>query len=366
MGVIIVGGGIGGLTTALALHARGIKAVVCEQSAQFRQLGVGINTLPHAIKELAGLGLLGALDSIGIRTSTLIYKTAAGQDILSQPRGTGAGYDVPQFSIHRGKLQQVLLDAARDRLGPDAILTGHRLTGFEQTEAGVTARFDHGGKAVTLTGEGLIGADGIHSTVRKHYRGDEGVPRWNGILMWRGATWWPPFADGRTMIIAGGMKAKLVLYPIFNSPDHPGKTLMNWVVCAQLGDASTPLPTREDWSKPGSAEDALSHVRGVFDLPEVDVEGLITATQENYVYPMCDRHDAPNALAAYEDARRPATSAIVTANRGGGPERVIDLVEARAPDGFDDLHDVATPEELTALVGDYQAMAGFAQDQVNR
>ena len=411
MRVIIVGGGIGGLTTALALHARGIEAVICEQSAQFRQLGVGINTLPHAIKVLDGLGLLDALDDVGIRTSRLIYKTAGGQDILSQQRGIDAGYDVPQFSIHRGKLQRVLVDAVMARLGPDAVRSGHRLLDFDQTDTGVSARFktEHG--EVTLQGDALIGADGIHSAVRKHYRGDEGPPRWNGILMWRGATWWPPFLDGRSMIIAGGMKAKLVLYPILDSPDHPGETLMNWVVCAKLGNASTPLPTREDWSKPGSAEAALTHVRGVFDLPEVDVEGLIAATPQNYVYPMCDRdpldrwtdgrvtllgdaahpmypvgsngasqaildavcladllsqQDVRPALAAYEDQRRPATSAIVTANRGGGPERVIDLVEERAPDGFDDLHDVATPEELTALVGAYQEMAGFAREQVNR
>jgi len=229
--------------------------------------------------------------------------------------------------------------------------------------------------------------------------------------MWRGATWWEPFSDGRTMIIAGGMKAKLVLYPIFDSLDHPGKTLMNWVVCAKLGDASSPIPSREDWSKAGTVKDVMEHVDGVFNLPEVDLEGLITATEQNYVYPMCDRdpldrwtdgrvtllgdaahpmypvgsngasqaildavclsdllakHDAPDALAAYDETRRPATTEIVQANRKGGPERVIDLVEERAPDGFNSLDDVATPEELTALVGAYQQMAGFTSEQVNQ
>jgi len=411
MRVLIVGGGIGGLTTALALHARGIEAVVCEQASGIKQLGVGINTLPHAIKELANLGLLSALDAVGIRTSTLIYKTAAGQNILSQPRGLDAGYDVPQFSIHRGKLQQLLHSAAIDRLGADNIKTGHRLTGFEQTDKGVSAKFTTGSGETTMTGDILIGADGIHSAVRRHYHGDEGSPSWNGILMWRGATMWPRFADGKTMIIAGGMKAKLVLYPIFNDPEHPDKSLMNWVVCAKLGDGSTPIPSRDDWSKAGKLSDVMQHVDGVFDLPEIDIEGLIEATEQNFIYPMCDRdpldqwtdgritllgdaahpmypvgsngasqaildavcladllaeHDGQTALAAYDAARRPATTEIVYANRKGGPERVIDLVEERAPNGFKTLDDIATPDELTALVGAYQQMAGFSAQQVNR
>lgn len=407
MHILIAGAGIGGLTLALALHARGIKATLVEQAASVRELGVGINTLPHAIKELAELDLLDQLDTIGIRTGELIYKTAKGQDILRQPRGIGAGYDVPQFSIHRGKLQRLLFDTVTARLGPDAIKTGHRLTGFAQDADSVTAHTGH----ADFQADALIGADGIHSTVRKHFAGEEGPPSWNGILMWRGATWTKPFLTGSSMIIAGGMKAKLVLYPIFNDPARPGETLMNWVICAKLGDASTPLPTREDWSKSGTLAEVMPHVEGVISIPEVDIPALIAATPEFYVYPMCDRDPlprwtenrvsllgdaahpmypvgsngasqaildavcladhlaataAPTALTAYEADRREATAAIVLANRKGGPERVIDLVEERAPDGFTSLDAVATPDELRAIVGDYQKMAGFTRDQVNR
>ncbi|MEM1047016.1 MAG: flavin-dependent oxidoreductase [Pseudomonadota bacterium] len=411
--VIIAGAGVGGLTLALALHARGIKAHVFEQASEVRELGVGINTLPHAIRELAGLGLLDRLDAVGIRTSELIYKAAGGQDILRQPRGLAAGYDVPQFSIHRGKLQRTLFDVAVERLGADCIHAGQRLVRFSQTDTNVEGVFaDREGAETRVPGSILIGADGIHSTVRRHYHPDQGDPSWNGVLMWRGATWWDPFLDGRTMIIAGGMAAKLVLYPIFNDPQrHPGKTLMNWVICASLGDGSTPIPHRDDWSKPGRLDDVMAHVTGVFSLPELDIEALIRATPEFYVYPMCDRDpldrwtdgrvtllgdaahpmypvgsngasqavldaialadllsakDGPEALAAYDNLRRPATAEIVRLNRKGGPERVIDLVEQRAPDGFEDLHDVATPDELRAIVGDYNTMAGFAQNQVNR
>lgn len=414
MRALVIGGGIGGLTLALALEKRGIEAAVFEQSAQIRELGVGINTLPHAIRELAALGLLEALDRVAIRTEELIYKTARGQEILRQPRGIGAGYDVPQFSIHRGKLQSVLLEAAQERLGAGNIRTGARLVRFQQGPEGVTATFaDPKGREWTEKGDVLIGADGIHSTVRRAYRRSAGTPSWNGILMWRGAVWAEPFLTGRSMIIAGGMKAKLVLYPIFNDPEeHPGRTLMNWVVCAKLGDSRTPMSTRDDWSKKGKLSDVTPHVEGVLHLDEIDIPAMIRATPDFYVYPMCDREplrrwshgrvtlmgDAAHpmypvgsngasqaildataladwllkeprperALAAYEAERRPATTEIVRANRKGGPERVIDLVEERAPDGFDSLDDVATPEELRAIVGAYQQMAGFSAKQVNR
>ena len=414
MRVIIAGGGIGGLTTALALHRQGIAADVFEQTSGVRALGVGINTLPHAIRELAGFGLLEKLDAMAIRTHELIYKNSHGQEILRQTRGTDAGYDYPQFSVHRGRLHLTILEHTRETIGEKHIHLNCRLVGFSQTGDGVTATFEDrsSGREKTVEGDVLIGADGIHSTVRAHYHPDEGPPSWNGVIMWRGATWWQPFLTGRSMVIAGGMKAKLVLYPIFNDPEnHPGQTLMNWVVCAKIGDASTPLPVREDWSKPAALEDVLPHARA-FTVKELDLEALIRATPEFFVYPMCDRdplerwtdgritllgdaahpmypvgsngasqavldavslagHLAENsdpreALLAYDAERRAATAAIVIANRSGGPEGVIDLVEERAPDGFDDINDVASPAELRAIVGDYHQMAGYAKEQVNR
>ncbi len=414
MRVIIAGGGVGGLTAALALKQRGIDADVFEQTSGGRELGVGINTLPHAIKELAGLGLLDKLDAMAIRTHELIYKNSHGQEILRQIRGLEAGYDYPQFSVHRGKLHLTILEHTRETIGAERIHLNHRLVRFSQTDETVTAIFEDRvtGEKITTHGDVLIGADGIHSTVRAHYHPGEGPPSWNGVIMWRGATWWEPFLTGRSMVIAGGMSAKLVLYPIFNDPDnHPGKTLMNWVVAARIGDASTPLPMREDWSEPAALDDVLPHARA-FTVTELDLEGLIRATPEFFVYPMCDRDpldrwtagritllgdaahpmypvgsngasqavldaislaghlaeipDPSEALAAYDEERRAATAAIVVANRSGGPEGVIDLVEERAPDGFEDINDVATPDELRAIVGDYHQMAGYAKEQVNR
>ena len=410
MKVIIAGAGVGGLALALQLHARGIEAELYEQASEVRELGVGINVLPHSIRHLADLGLLPALDAAAIRTSELIYATGRGQHILRQPRGIAAGYDVPQFSIHRGRLQGVLHRAVLERLGPRSVTTDRRLTDHGQTEDGVTATFtDAAGGVHTVEGDVLVGADGIHSALRGARHPDQGDPRWNGLVMWRGATWTKPFLDGHTMIIAGGMSAKLVLYPLFDDPERPGETFMNWAVCGKVAEAGAPLAIRDDWTKRGTLGEVMPHVEGRLDVAELDVKALIEATDAFYVYPMCDRDpldvwtegrvtllgDAAHpmypvgsngasqaildgvslaahleragvaGLADYDAERRVATAEIVRLNRKGGPEGVIDLVESRAPDGFDDLDEVASEEELAAIVGSYQTVAGFTREQVN-
>lgn len=289
LNIAIAGGGIGGLTLALTLHRAGFSPVIYERADAIAELGVGINILPHAIRQLADLELLEPLDNIGIRTRELIYKTTTGQDILRQPRGTWAGYDVPQFSIHRGKLQKCLADAVRDRLGQNAIRTGHILTGFEQDTDGVINTFATDRGELKVKSDILIGADGIHSTVRRAWHPEQAAPSWQGIVMWRGARWTKPFMDGQTMIIAGGMRSKLVLYPIYNDPARPDETLMNWVICANVGTETDALPHLDDWSRRGNLDEVMRHVTGKIDIPELDVAALIKETDEIYVYPMCDR-----------------------------------------------------------------------------
>jgi 2-polyprenyl-6-methoxyphenol hydroxylase-like FAD-dependent oxidoreductase len=411
MKVIIAGGGIGGLTTALMLHARGIDCEVFEQASEVRELGVGINTLPHAIKELAGLGLLERLDAVAIRTYELFYTNRFGQEIWREPRGLDAGYDVPQFSIHRGRLQSVIYQAVRARLGEQRIHTGHRLGTFTQNEAGVTAYFfDRGGAhRATTRGDVLVGADGIHSAVREALYPNEGPARWNGAMLWRGAIEWPRFLTGRSMIVAGGMAAKLVVYPIAEG-SRDDRRLTNWAVVAKISDGATAPPRKEDWSGPGRMEDLAPHIRR-FELGHVDARRLIEATPEFWEYPMCDRDPLPrwshgrvtllgdaahpmypvgsngasqaildaraladrlvdaehpvHALWAYEQERLPPTAQIVRMNRTGGPEGVIDAVEALAPDGFANIDAVLSFDERRAIVRGYAASAGFAREQVN-
>ncbi|MGC2781034.1 MAG: flavin-dependent oxidoreductase [Bradyrhizobium sp.] len=412
MKAIVVGGGIGGLTTALMLRARGIDCELFEQAEAIRELGVGINTLPHAIRELAQLGLLDRLDQVAIRTAELFYLTRRGQEVWHESRGVDAGHDVPQFSIHRGRLQSVIHQAVMERLGPAKVHTGCRLGAFTQDEGGVTAYFfDRSGAHVhTVRGDVLIGADGIHSKVRQTLFPNEGAPCWNGLMLWRGATDWPVFLTGRSMIIAGGLNAKAVIYPIAEG-SSPATRLTNWAVLVRIGDANTAPPRREDWSRLGKADELMPHVNG-FSIPQVDFAAMVRATPEFWEYPCCDRDPLPywssgrvtllgdaahpmypvgsngasqaildaraladalarsehprQALMAYEQKRLPMTADIVAANRRGGPEGVIDAVEQLAPQGFTDINTILNYEAREGIVRGYASRAGFAARMVTR
>ena len=398
MKAIIVGGGIGGLTTALMLRARGIGCELFEQS--------------DTIRELAGLGLLDRLDAAAIRTDELYYLNRHGQEVWRESRGIDAGHDVPQFSIHRGRLQSVIHRAVEERLGRGAIHTGCRLGAFTQDEAGVTAHFfDRSGAHIkTVPGNILIGADGIHSRVRETLFPNEGPPCWNGLMLWRGARDWPAFLTGRSMIVAGGLHAKVVVYPIAEG-STPTNRLTNWAVLVKVGDGNAPPPRREDWSRPGKRKELMPHVAG-FSVPYVDVPSLISATPDFYEYPTCDRDPLPywssgrvtllgdaahpmypvgsngasqavldarcladalaraehprQALAAYERQRLPMTADIVASNRRGGPEGVIDAIEQLAPQGFTDVDTILNYEAREAIVRGYAARAGFAARVVSR
>jgi 5-methylphenazine-1-carboxylate 1-monooxygenase len=398
MKVLIAGAGIGGLVTALRLHQAGIDCELHEQSERIRELGVGINLLPHAVAELADLGLLDAIAAAAIRTKELYYTHRLGPVISHRPCGTDAGFTIPQFSMHRGRLQGVLHRAVTERLGGGAVRTGHRLTGFDQDGDGVHARFADGSAA---RGDLLVGADGIHSAVRAVFFPDEGPPRWNGVMMWRGATEWPDFGTGRTMVIAGGAD-KFVVYPIGEGAT-PGTKLTNWAMGITCGDAGNPPPARQEWSKLAEPA-AYERYLGRFHLPALDHRALMAATEHVFEFPMCDRDPAPYwsrgrvtllgdaahpmypmgsngagqaildarsltehlvahddpaaALRAYESDRLPATSEVVRRNRIGGPEQVIDVVEDLAPDGFERLEDVVDPADLERIVAEYLKASG--------
>lgn len=408
MTVLIAGGGIAGLTMALSLHQAGLPCRVFEAVDRLAPLGVGINVLPHAVRELTELGLLDALLSPGIPTARLSYYSRRGQEIWSEPRGREAGYAWPQISIHRGELQMLLTRTVVERLGPEAIATGHALTGWEERGDGVVARFAdrRGAPVAEVVGDLLIAADGIHSTARARLYPDEGPPIWNGAILWRGTAEAEPFLGGRTMVMAGHEFQKFVCYPIRDHAD--GRQTINFI--AERKFATDHAWRREDWNRQGVRADYLPPFED-WRFDWLDVPALIRAADRVYEYPMVDRDplqawtfgrmtllgdaahpmypigsngasqgilDArvltrellahgltPDALAAYEAERRPATAKIVTANRGNGPEQVMQMVEERAPQGFATIEDVLTPEEREGTAAAYKRLAGFDKDALN-
>jgi 2-polyprenyl-6-methoxyphenol hydroxylase-like FAD-dependent oxidoreductase len=410
MTVLIAGGGIGGLTLALSLHQIGVPVRVFESVAEPKALGVGINILPHAARELIELGLIDRLDTIGIRTEALAYFSKHGKPIWQEPRGLSAGYNWPQFSVHRGLLRELLSDAVIERMGGQAILTGHHLSDWEATADGVRAAFidrQTGAVAGRYEGALLIGADGIHSAMRAKLRPGEGAPKWNCHILFRGVTMGRPFLGGRTMVMAGHEAQKLVCYPI-SEPGADGNQMINWVAERRFNPDYQ--WRRETYDRRASLAEVLPWFESwTFDW--LDVPQLIRSALYIYEYPMVDRDpierwshggvtllgdaahpmypvgsngasqaivDArvlakailergvtPEALAAYEAERRPATAKVVEINRRNGPDQVLQLVEERAPGGFEDVETVMPFSEREAIAAHYKTIAGFDRDALN-
>ena len=408
--IIVAGAGIGGLTAALSLHRAGFPVRVFESVDRIQALGVGINLLPHAVRELDALGLAEDLVANGITPSTLAYFTKRGEPIWDEPRGLAAGYRWPQISIHRGVLHTLLYAAAEADIGAERIHTGCHLDRFAETADGIEVTFidrRSGAVAATATGSMLIACDGIHSVARRYFYPNEGMPKWNGSLLWRGLAEGDPVFDGRTMVWAGHPRQKFVLYPVLDLPE--GRQQLNFI--AELRTDSTELLEREDWNRPGDLADFLPQF-GPWTFPWLDVPALIASAPGTFLFPMVDRDpverwsfgrttllgdaahpmypigsngasqaildartltgcllchvdDVEHALHRYDEVRRPATSAIVLANRGLGPELPMQLVEQRAPDGFANLSDVIAPDEILEVTDGYRKMAGFSLQQLH-
>jgi 2-polyprenyl-6-methoxyphenol hydroxylase-like FAD-dependent oxidoreductase len=411
METCIIGGGIGGLALALMLHRAGRAVRVFEAASQIRPIGVGINILPHASRELSALGLEDALARVAIATREAVFYNRFGQLIYREPLGREAGYDAPQFSIHRADLHGVLLDAFRERVGADRLHLGWKCTGFRQDEDAVTLDFVDpatGAAREPHRAAVAIAAEGIHSAVRKQMFPDEGPPKYSGVNMWRGATPWPKVLSGASMIRAGWLTTgKMVIYPIRDAVDAQGRQLMNWVA-----EVQTPVYEARDWNRPGRLEDFIGAFAD-WHFDWLDVPALLRATATILEFPMVDQDPLPRwsvgritllgdaahpmyprgsngagqaildarcladllakggdvvaALQAYDDVRREATAKVVLTNRTNPPDAIIREVWERTGDRpFGNIDEVITQDELRALSDSYKRVAGYDRETLAR
>ena len=407
MTVIIAGAGIGGLMAALTCHELGIPVKVFEQVSEITPLGVGINLQPHAVREIFELGLEAEIEAIGVRTKEVAYFSKKGLPIHAEARGVWAGYKWPQYSIHRGELQMMLLAAVRARLGADAVETGASVVGFSEADDGVRVQVDRGGSITEERGAVLIGADGLHSKIRAGFYPEEGAPIWAGAVLWRGTTRAVPFLTGASMAMAGHARQKFVTYPI-SAPDADGKADINWI--AELWFEPDSKWNREDYNRQGKLADFLPEFVN-WDFDWLDIPALIQAADKIYEFPMIDRNpldrwsfgratllgDAAHAmypigsngatqaildarvlgrcfvelgvngaaLSAYDAERRPKCNAVVLANRGNGPDQVMQVVEARTGGEFGHIDDVLSEAERLEMAKTYKRIAGFDVDELN-
>ncbi|MEX0404338.1 flavin-dependent oxidoreductase [Aquibium sp. LZ166] len=409
--VLIAGGGIGGLAMALTLHQIGVPCVVFESVRELRPLGVGINLQPNAVREFHDLGIGERdLDRIGLPAREWALVGLNGNDIYSEPRGLLAGYDWPQYAVHRGLLQMLLFDKVIERLGRDAVRLDRRVTGYRNDAGGsVTATVETSdGGIEEVTGALLIGADGLHSAVRAQMHPDQPPIHWGGAVMWRGTSPGVPIRSGASFVGLGTHRHRLVFYPISPPDPRTGLATINWIAEVTVDNSDGWKET--GWFKPVGIEDFVHHFEG-WTYDWLDVPALLRGADMAYENPMIDRDPVPtwrdgrvilmgdaahpmyptgsngasqaimdarllgaafveqgltaNALRAYDERHCGPVSQVVLRNRGAGPFGLLNMVDERCGGEFDDIDAVIPADERAAFMAGYKSAAGFAIEKLN-
>ncbi len=409
MTVLIAGGGIAGLALGLTCHQIGVPFKVFEAVREIKPLGVGINLQPTAVRELFDLELEDRLPTIGVKTRDYSMHSKKGLQVWSEPRGMWAGYNWPQYSVHRGALHMMMYHALIERAGQDCVETGWSVERFENTSTGAALHLKHrDGTTKIEQGAVAVGADGIHSTIRQQMQPDQGEPRWAGHVLWRGTTQAKPFKSGASMVMIGNTDLRFVSYPISEADPETGLATINWISELKLNpDGGF---NKEDWSREADLYDFLPQL-STLEADWIDIPTLISGAETVYEYPMVDRdaidtwtdgnvtlmgdaaHAAypvgsngagsaiidarqlgaaflahgvnANGLLAYEAKMLPPTSKVVLMNRGSGPDSILGTVEDRCGGVFDDIENVIPKAELVAHADKYKAAAGFGIEVTN-
>ena len=409
MTVIVAGGGIAGMTMALTCHQLELPVIVHESVKTIEPLGVGINLQPNAVRELFELGLESDLAEIGIQAKEWALVGKNGNDVWSEPRGLDAGYRWPQYSVHRGHLQMMLYQQVLKRLGPKAVISDSRLKGYNNDNDHVLAHIvDSDGKEQKVEGSILVGADGLHSSVRAQMHPNDGPPKWGGAVMWRGTTQAKPIRTGASFVLLGKLEQRFVCYPISQPDPITGKAIINWI--AELTYDTSKEWGHSDWNTQVPVEKFINHFSD-WSYEWLDVPQLIREASAVYEYPMVDRDplttwvdgrcvlvgDAAHvmypvgsngasqaivdtrvlgsafvkhgldqtALLHYESLNLKEMNELVIRNRGAGPIGILGIVEERCGGVFDKIEDVIPRSEIEQYMSNYKAAAGFAIETLN-
>ena len=409
--VIIAGGGIGGLATALTLDQIGVPCIVFEAIGEMRPLGVGINLQPNAVRELYDLGVTEEdLDRVGLPAREWVLVGLNGNDIYSELRGLLAGYNWPQYAVHRGQFHMLLHEKVVKRIGPDAVRLGSRVTGYRKNSDGsISALIEEvDGSTSDARGTLLIGADGIHSAVRAQMHPTQPPIHWGGAVMWRGTTWAKPIRTGSSFVGLGTHRQRIVFYPISHPNPQTGLAMINWI--AEVTMDNTEGWKQRGWFRQVSIDDFLHHFENwIWDW--LDVPALIRQANTVFENPMIDRDPVPTwrdgpvallgdaahamyptgsnggsqaivdarvlgaamaehgvtqeALAAYDNKLCGPISQLILRNRGAGPFGLLNIVDERCGGTFDNIDHVIPPAERAEFMAGYKAAAGFAIEKLN-
>ena len=409
MTVLISGAGIGGLCLGLSLQQLKIPFQIFETSVSIEPLGVGVNLQPNAVRELFALGLKDSLTRIGVQTEEFGLFSKKGLEIWTESRGLKAGYNVPQFSVHRGELQKLLYDTLIGRSKKSSVNLGIRATGFKNLSSSVELQYLNKTtkKNETFYGDILVACDGINSNIRKQLFPDEGDPLWNGAILWRGLTATTPFRTGASMVMIGHDTQRFVSYPISQKDSH-GNAKINWI--AELKFNPEKIYMKSDWSKKVDKSKFIGSFTDWF-FEWINPLSLISETSSIYEYPMVDRDplekwtfgrttllgDAAHptypvgsngasqaiidarklafhlkvnglsetALLNYEEEMLPLTAKITLANRSSGPDALLQVVEDRCGGTFNNIQEVISQSELKNHSEKYKSIAGLNIERLN-
>jgi 2-polyprenyl-6-methoxyphenol hydroxylase-like FAD-dependent oxidoreductase len=406
--VIIAGGGIAGLTLGLTLHQIGVPFTVFEAAREMKPLGVGINLQPNAVRELFDLGITADdLDKVGLPAEEWALVGLNGREVYAEPRGLGAGYNWPQYAVHRGQLHMLLYDTLISRAGADAVQLGAKVTDYTEDSAGVVATVQAAGANHTETGAVLVAADGIHSAIRAQMYPDQPPIHWGGAVMWRGTVRAKPMRTASSFVGLGTHRHRMVIYPI-SKPDEDGTALINWIAEVTMDDAGA--WQQDGWFKPVAIDEFIHHFEE-FRYDWLDVPAMLRDADCAYVNPMIDRDPVPSwvdgavalmgdaahamyptgsngasqaivdarvigakmfehgvtktALAAYDAQLCAPVSELVLRNRGAGPFGLLNLLDERCGGVFDDIETVISADERKDFMAKYKAAAGFAIETLN-